>query len=84
MRSNNIRLHNKLFWSTLRSLNRREELRRLALWASQKRLKGPGRRYRELLLKEEALLRHDYGIKVFSGSEPSEDSDGAMQHHILV
>ena len=25
-----------------------------------------------------SLLRHDYGIKVFSASEPSEDSDGAM------
>ena len=25
-----------------------------------------------------ALLRHDYGIKVFSVSEPSEDSDGPM------
>lgn len=25
-----------------------------------------------------SLLRHDYGIKVFSVSEPSEDSDGAM------
>jgi DNA invertase Pin-like site-specific DNA recombinase len=25
-----------------------------------------------------SLLRHDYGIKVFSASEPSEDSDGAL------
>ena len=25
-----------------------------------------------------SLLRHDYGIKVFSVSEPSEDSDGPM------
>ena len=25
-----------------------------------------------------SLLRHDYGIKVFSVSEPSEDSDGAL------
>ncbi len=25
-----------------------------------------------------SLLRHDYGIKIFSVSEPSEDSDGAM------
>jgi site-specific DNA recombinase len=25
-----------------------------------------------------SLLRHDYGIKVFSASEPSEDSDGPM------
>ena len=29
-------------------------------------------------LAVKSLLRHDYGIKVFSVSEPSEDSDGPM------
>lgn len=29
-------------------------------------------------LAVKSLLRHDYGIKVYSVSEPSEDSDGAM------
>jgi len=29
-------------------------------------------------LAVKSLLRHDYGIKVFSASEPSEDSDGPM------
>ena len=35
-------------------------------------------RNRTKSLAIKSLLRHDYGIKVFSVSEPSEDSDGAL------